>query len=162
MILSAKLVQMIEYHAEELTRGVIHDLKTNPKTPSLHQLSGAELHDQSYDVYHSLSRWLTQLSEDSIKDFHYKLAEIRLTEGIPLNEVIYALILKKYHLRDFIRTSGMVDSAVELLQEQELHHLIGSFFDKAIFFTAKRYEEASRAEAAEGVREPAHRGVRSL
>lgn len=146
MILSSKLVQRIENHAEELTKGVIEDLKTNPKTPSMHVLSAHELHDQSYEVYHNLSRWLTQLSEDSIEAFYGNLAKLRWEEGIPLNELIYALILKKYHLRDYIRTSGMVDSAVDLLQEQELHHLIGCFFDKGIFYTVKGYEAASKAE----------------
>ena len=97
MNLSSKLIQMIENHAEELTRGVIRDLQTNLRTPSMHGLSDLELHDQSYEVYHNLSRWLTKLSDDNIKDFHYRLARIRYDEGVSENEVVYALILKKYH-----------------------------------------------------------------
>ena len=156
MILSSILVQKIENHAEELTRGVIEDLRTNPKTPSLHELSARELHDQSHEVYRNLSRWLTQLSEDAIEAFYYSLAKLRYEEGIPLHEIVYALILKKYHLRDYIRTSGMVDSAVDLLQEQELHHLIGCFFDKAVFYTVKGYEAASKPEPiGVGVRQSA-------
>ena len=145
MLLSSRLVQMIENHAEELTSGVIADLRTNPKTPCMHRLSAQELHDQSYQVYRNLSRWLMELSDEAINAFHYKLAKLRFEEGIPLSEIVFAHVLKKYHLRDYIRTSGMVDSAVELLQEQELHHLIGSFFDKAIYYTVKGYEEAERA-----------------
>jgi hypothetical protein len=137
---------MIENHAEELTRSVIEDLKTNPRTPCLHQLSTQALHDQSYQVYRNLSRWLMELSDEAIRAFHFKLARHRFEEGIPLSEVVFAHILKKYHLRDYIRTSGMVDSAVELLQEQELHHLIGSFFDKAIYYTVRGYEEAEKAQ----------------
>jgi len=148
MNLSYKLIKLIENHAEELTRDVIRDLQTNSKTPSMHGLSDRELHDQSYEVYHNLSRWLSKLSDEAIKDFHYRLARLRFDEGISEHEVVYALILKKYHLRDYIRTSGMVDTAVDLLQEQELHHLIGSFFDKAIFYTMEGYEEASKARPA--------------
>lgn len=163
MNLSTKLIQMIENHAEELTKGVIRDLQTNLKTPSMHGLSDRELHDQSYEVYRNLSRWLTKFSEDDIKDFHYRLARIRYDEGVSENEVVYALILKKYHLRDYIRTSGMVDSAVELLQEQELHHLIGSFFDKAIYFTLEGYEAASRNSQVEPETATHHRlHLRSL
>lgn len=143
MLLSSKLVGMIENHAEDLTRGVIEDLKTNSKTPCMHQLSDQELHDQSYQVYRNLSQWLLELSDEAIMDFHYKLARHRFEEGIPLNEIVFAHILKKYHLRDYIRISGTVDSAADLLQEQELHHLIGSFFDKAIYYTVKGYEEAN-------------------
>lgn len=149
MNLSSKLIQMIEDHAEELTRSVIRDLQTNLKTSSMHGLSERELHDQSYEVYHNLSRWLTKLSDGAIKDFHYKLARLRYEEGVPAREAVYALILKKYHLRDYIRTSGIVDSAVDLLQEQELHHLIGSFFDKAIYHTLEGYEAASKSRPVE-------------
>jgi len=117
----------------------------------MHGLSDPELHDQSYEVYHNLSRWLTELSDAAIKDFHFRLAKLRYEEGVSESEIIYALILKKYHLRDYIRTSGMVDSAVDLLQEQELHHLIGSFFDKAIFYTLKGYEAASEAKPVAGM-----------
>lgn len=142
---------MIENHAEELTRGVIQDLKSNSKTPSMHDLSDRALHDQSYEVYRHLGRWLTQLSEEAIKTFYFKMAEVRYEEGIPESEVIYALILKKYHLWDYIRTSGVVDSAVDLLQEQELQHLIGRFFDKAIYYTARGYEAASQGEPVEAM-----------
>jgi hypothetical protein len=147
---------MIEDHAEELTRSVVEDLKTNPKTPYMHELSTQELHDQSYAVYRNFGQWLMEFSDDAIKAFHFKVARHRLEEGIPLQEIVFAYILKKYHLRDYIRTSGMVDSAVELLQEQELHHLIGSFFDKAIYYTVKEYQETEKAQLVEAtVRERA-------
>ena len=50
-MLSTRLVQMIEDHAEELTRGVITQLKVNSKTPHYHNLSREELHDRTYSVY---------------------------------------------------------------------------------------------------------------
>ena len=146
MLLSSRLVGMIETHAEDLTRGVIQDLKTNPRTPYMHHLSNEELHNQSYEVYRNLSHWLMDFSDDAIKAFHIRLARHHFEEGIPLEEIVFAYILKKYHLRDYIRTSGMVDSAAELLQEQELHHLIGSFFDKATYYSVKGYEKARNAQ----------------
>jgi hypothetical protein len=154
MLLSSTFVGMVETHAEELTRGVIEDLKTNPRTPCLHDLSTRELHDQAYEVYRNLGHWLADFSDDAIQAFHFKLAQHRYKEGIPLEEVIFSHILKKYHLRDYIRTSGMVDSAADLIQEQELHHLIGSFFDKAIYYTVKGYERARKTQLVEvGARE---------
>ncbi len=146
MLLSSRLVQMIESHAEELTRGVISDLKSNPKTPSMHRLSVQELHDQSYQVYRNLGRWLVEPSDEEIKGFHFRLARQRREEGIALSEVVYAHNLKKHHLRDYIRTSGMMDSAVDLWQEQELHHRIGNFFDKAVHYTVMGYEKTDKDE----------------
>lgn len=59
---------------------------------------------------------------------------------MPLSEVVYALTLTKDHLREYIRAVGLVDSAVELYLEEELHLLIGHFFDKAVYHTVKGYE----------------------
>ena len=47
----------------------------------------------------------------------------------------------------------MVDSAVELYQEQELHRLLGHFFDKAIYYTVRAYErEAAFQETTGGAK----------
>ena len=38
-MLTIRLVQMIEDHAEDLTQGLIKDLQGNPRTPHYHHLS---------------------------------------------------------------------------------------------------------------------------
>jgi hypothetical protein len=48
----------------------------------------------------------------------------------------------KEHLRSYIRRAAAADSAVELHQEAELNLMIGHFFDKALYFTVRGYEEA--------------------
>jgi hypothetical protein len=71
------------------------------------------------------------------------LGEERHAEDVPLHEVVYALILIKYHLRDYVRTAGLVNSTVELYQRLELDRLVGQFFDKATYFTVRGYEHAA-------------------
>ncbi len=139
-MLSGRLVRMIEDHAEQLTRGVLNDLQSNPRTAAYHKLPREELHHRAYEVYRNLGRWLGHKTDETVEIFYSELGKKRCAEGIPLSEVIYALILTKYHLRDYIRSAGLVDSAVELYQEQELQRLVGQFFDKAIFYTVKGYE----------------------
>jgi len=159
-MLSFRLVQMIESHAEQLTRGVVHDLQTNPRTPAYHRLSAEELHHRAYAVYRNLGRWLGEETEQTIEAFYGDLGRKRHAEGIPLCEVVYALLLVKYHLRDYIRASGLVDSAVEIYQEQELHRLVGRFFDRAIYYTVRSYECAAASRQAQAPAAPAHSGER--
>ncbi len=147
-MLSARLVQMIEDHAEQLTRGVVHDLQTNPRTTAYHKLSREELDRRAYDVYHNLGRWLSHKTDEAIEASYSALGKMRSAEGIPLSEVVYALVLTKYHLRDYIRSVGLGVSAVELYQEQELHRLVGHFFDKAIYYTVRGYERESGSRSA--------------
>ena len=68
------------------------------------------------------------------------LGRKRRGEDVPLSEVVYALVLIKEHLRQYIQAVGLVDSAVELYLEEELHLMIGHFFDRAVYHTVKGYE----------------------
>lgn len=147
-MLSARLVRVIEEHAEELTRGVLKDLATNPRTPAYHRLPPEELHRRVYDVYHNLGRWLGDKTEDHITATYGGLGRARCAEGVPLSEVVYALVLTKDHLREYIRAVGLVDSAVELYLEEELHLSIGHFFDRALYHTVKGYEAEATSHAA--------------
>lgn len=140
-MLSARLVRRIEEHAEELTRGLLNDLGSNPRTPAYHRLSREELHRRVYEVYRNLGRTLGEESDENIQATYDALGRRRCQEGVPLHEVVFALILTKHHLRDYIRSAGIVDSAVDLYQEEELHIRVGRFFDKAIYFTVKGYED---------------------
>ena len=139
-MLTYRLVQMIEDHAETLTEGLINDLRSNPRTPHYHHLSHDELHVRAYTVYRNLGHWITEQSEASIASTYGNFAKRRFFEGIPLDEVVFALMATKNHLYTYVRTTGLVDSAMELHQERELRRLIGHFYDEAIFFTVKAYE----------------------
>ena len=152
-MLSDRLIRMIEHHADELTHALVEDLQTNSHTASYHRLSQEALHSRTYDVYKNLGLWLGSKAEGDVEAAYTALGRKRLTERIPISEVVYALILTKYHLRDYIQSAGLVDSAVDLYQEQELHRLLGHFFDKAIYYTVRAYERvASLQEAAAAVK----------
>lgn len=147
-MLSARLIRVIEEHAEQLTRGVLNDIAANPRTPHYHDLSSEELHRRIYDVYHNLGRWLSDKTEEHLEATYGGLGRTRCREGVPLSEVVYALVLIKDHLREYIRAVGLVDSAVELYLEEELHLSIGRFFDRAMYHTVKGYETEAVAQAA--------------
>jgi hypothetical protein len=149
-MLSDRLVRMIENHAEELTRALVQNLQSNPRTASYHRVSREAVHRRTYDVYKNLGLWLNSKADEDIEANYTELGKKREAEGAPLSEVVYALILTKYHLRDYIRSAGLVDSAVDLYQEQELHRLVGQFFDKAIYYTVRAYERAATFEGATG------------
>lgn len=147
-MLSARLVRMIEDHAEPLAREVLKDLRANARTPAYHGLSEHDLYARVYDVYHNLGRWVGQSDDAAIEKSYGELGRRRRHEGIPVSQVVYALILTKDHLLHFIRSSGFAGSAVELYQEEELTHLVDRFFDKAIYNTILGHETTEPAGVA--------------
>ena len=150
-MLSARLIKLIEDHAEDLTREVLRDLAGNARTPSYNALPADELHRRVYDVYHNLGRWLGDKTEEHLESTFGGLGRRRHAEGVPLSEAMYALVLIKDHLRGYIRAVGLVDSTVELYLEEELHLQIGNFFDNAVYHMVKGYEAAATSHAG---REP--------
>ena len=149
-MLSVRLVQMIEDHAEELTRGLITTLQTHFRTPHYHRLTYEELHYRTYTVYRNLGHWLGHKTEEPIEATYSDLAKRRFEEGVPLEEIVFALISTRNHLYDYIRSAGLMDSAVELHQERELYRLVENFFDKAIYFTVRAFEHHAASLRARG------------
>jgi hypothetical protein len=95
-----------------------------------------------------------------VRDEYEEMGRTRFGEGVPLSELIYAVILTKTHLRRYIREHGATDFAgdrvtpdellpVALYSIQELNYQVGDFFDRALYHLARGYE----AEA--GSRRPA-------
>jgi len=149
-MLSARLVTMIENHAEELTRSVVGDMQGNPKTPAYSKLPAEALHRRVLEVFRDFGQWLEYKPDETMKRWYGELGRKRYGEGIGLPEVIYALLLTKYHLQDYIRSAGLVDSAMELYQEMELQRLVNCFFDKAVYYCVEGYmqEASARLEAS--------------
>ena len=158
-MLSDRLVRMIQNHADELTGALVADLQSNPRTAAYHQLSREAIHHRTYHVYKDLGLWLNSKAEEDIESNYTKLGKERQAEGIPLSEIVYALTLTKYRLRDYIRVSGLADSAMDLYQALELQRLLGHFFDKAIYYTVRAYERSAKFQEVAGVRSGRARSV---
>lgn len=138
--LSDRLIRIIESNAEALTRGTVEKLQTSPRTGSYHRLSYTELYDRGYAVYHDLGRWLWEKSNQAVEGWYNELGAKRCEEGIPLSEVLWALVLTKDRLLEYLDACGLADTAIELYQQQEFDRLIGRFFDRAVCYTAEGYE----------------------
>ena len=160
-MLAVRLIQLIESHAAALVQAVIADVHTNPRTPSLKRVPEADLRHRLLDLYKHIGDWIGDRTETQIETQYVEVGRRRYDEEVPLEEVIYALVVVKDHLRAFIRQHGLASSVVELYSEEQLYDLTGSFFDRAMYFTVKGYEDERRRRAdlapARGSLQPAVR-----
>jgi hypothetical protein len=155
-MLPARLIELIETHADGLTKEALADLATNPRTRSFQLVPRNELEARVFATYHSLGRWITDPSDDAIRADYESWGAKRFRQGIPLSEIVYALILVKHHLRRFVRDHGPVEFSgdrlltadligVQLHGIQELNYMVGEFFDRAMYHLARGFEaEAGR------------------
>lgn len=141
-MLSGYLVRFVEQHADILTDELVNDLLSNSKTASFCRLSRDELRQHCFEIYHGLGRWLGDADDPTLHAKVEALGRERFHEGIPLSEQVYATGLMKQHLRDKIRSVGVVYSALELHNELHLSLLIGRFFDRMLYALVSGYEMA--------------------
>jgi hypothetical protein len=158
-MLGARLIQLIENHAESLTQETIEDVLTNEHTASFRRVSKAELGPRMAALYQNLGKWIGDPRDDEIRQEYEHWGRTRFGQGIPLSEIVYVLMLTKTHLRKFIREHGLVTFSgdrvtpdelvpVELYAIQELNYLVGNFFDRALYHLVRGYESAAMARRA--------------
>jgi hypothetical protein len=146
VMISQRLVQMIEAHADELTGRWLKEVRQSKATPGYHALSDATLYQRAFDVYARLGRWVgSEGRREEVERTYTALGEERFREGLKLSEVVQALAMTKYQLWAYIRDYGLLDSTVQLYQSLELYNSVVLFFDRATYHTIVGYECASGA-----------------
>jgi hypothetical protein len=82
-----------------------------------------------------------------VKKHYIALGRQRFKEGIPLNELVMALMLIKRHLWLYVQEKHFLDSSFEMYQALEFNNRVVLFFDRAIYFSTMGYEEELKKEA---------------
>jgi hypothetical protein len=139
-MLVGRLVALIEDHADELTARVVERLREDDRTTAYRDLDDAELDRRARNVYADLGGWLDSSAEDAVEKEYTELGRTRRTEGIPLSQVVRALLLTRRNLWHFVESQG-ADSILELRQQLDLELLVIRFFDRAIYHTVRGYEK---------------------
>jgi hypothetical protein len=137
--IAGRLIWVAEHNAGPLTDGAVRKLLNSPRIPAYHHLPYNDLYDRAYDVFHDLGQWLWEKSESAVRQCYNDLGEKRWAEGIPLDQVLWALVLTKDHLLSYLDLHGLDDSAVLLYQRQEFDRMVGHFFDRAVCYTTEGY-----------------------
>ena len=141
-MLSARLIQLIEDHSEEITRTLLQKVRHDPLLPRYRELSDFELLDRFRKVCNKLGYWLADSDPEQVATAYEGLGRDRFNEQIPLHEVVHAAHLIKNQLTGYARRHCLEQTAVELYAEGELERLINGFFDKVVFHLIRGYEAA--------------------
>lgn len=157
-MISAKLIELIEIHANRLTTDVATDLATNPRTPGFRALLREDLEQRVFQLFHHLGNWIGSPKSERVEAEFSEWGRRRFGQGIPLSEVVYAIIILKQHLRRYIQDNGLVEAAfpgtendyvlpMHLHSLQDLNARVGEFFDEALYYLARGYEAEAKLNA---------------
>jgi hypothetical protein len=142
MLISKKLVDLIEHNADELTQKWLEWVRGNLDLPTYHSYDKKLLYDRGFRVYSNLSRWVsTETTREDIRLEYVALGAQRFREGFRLSELIQALIITRRVLWVKIEADGLLDNALDMKSAMDLNNSMLLFFDRAIFFATQGYEK---------------------
>jgi len=141
-IISDKFVKLIEDNAEPIALKWCSAVRAHAATLTYQSLSDKECFYQAKSIYQQLGHLLDyKTPREELNQYLIGFAEKRLDEGLPLSEVIYALILMRRHLWLFAEQAGVLEyNAVELAQALEFINRAILIFDRAMHIATQRYE----------------------
>jgi hypothetical protein len=147
-MLATRLVHLIEQHADQLSHRLIGKLENDPHCSELRKVPVEELRARSYEVYRHLADWLIRKTEHDLQQAYLEIGARRARQGVAFSHVLYALTATKAELWEFLQDEGIVTKPIELFGEMELFRLLDQFFDRALYYAASGYEQATRGKTA--------------
>jgi RsbT co-antagonist protein rsbRD N-terminal domain len=149
MLLAYRLVRLIEAHADELARNLLENVKHSGKTSAYTtHVPQEELRSRVREVYQNLGEWLLGKTEADVQRRYEEIGARRAAQGVPLTQLISALVLTKDTLWEYLLREAVVERPVEVFGELELLQLLDQFFDRAVYYAAAGYEHAAGSHAA--------------
>ena len=142
-MLAMRLVRLIEAHSETLSKGLTDLIRKSDRTSDFRGIPSEDLRLAATEVYRNLGEWLLQKTERDISERFSTVAKRRAGEGIRLHQFVWALMLSRDHLWQFLRHESFADNVVALYSEMELQVLLNQFFDRAIYHAIIGYADAA-------------------
>jgi hypothetical protein len=157
-MIGAKLIELIEIHASQLSRDIARDLHNNERTRGFRTVSFDDLTPRLFQIVHHLGNWVGDPSSINVRNEFMTWGARRFDQKIPLADVVYAVIVLKQHLRRYIVDHGLVEASFPRVEQdfvlpmhlhslQELNGTVNEFFDEALYYLALGYETAQAARS---------------
>lgn len=146
-MLSARLVQLIEKNADEISRRLIETVRMHPELPALARQSDTELQQWSAEILENLGYLLLARKDEEVKRRYQIMGRMRFEQSIPLHEAVLRLQLLKDKTIDFVRQQGFPMTSLQLYAQEELGQRVCRFFDALVYHVVCGYEQGMKLAA---------------
>lgn len=143
-----RLMRLIDRHAEELAMGLTVKLRQSDRTTDFRRVPVDELQTTTAKLYRNLGEWLLKKTEKDIEQHLLTIAQQRAAGGVRLPQFVWAVVISRNHLYQFLLGHAFADSIFELYNELELQQLLNNFFERATYYGAVGYEKARQQDRA--------------
>jgi len=148
MMLTYRLVRLIEDNSEVLSGSLLERVRNSPMLAEYRNVPDADLKDRVQGIYSHLGEWLLTRKERDIAQRYTEIGARRAGQGVPLSQLAATIVLTKENLWEFLKHKSMAEGLPGVWGELEMLQLLDQFFDRAIYYAAVGYEnQAARVVA---------------
>jgi len=145
MIPSMKLADLAESNAKTIAKLWVKNVQKNTLTPYYHGRPAEKLVPQAVRFYQNFRKIFTEPKPfEAGEEFFTKYAQERYSDGVPLHEAVYALILMRRQLWLYAEFQAVFTTAMEKHQAMDSLNRTILVFDYAMYFITKHYQEMTK------------------
>jgi len=143
MMILYRLVRLIETHSQALASCLLDRVQNSELTPAFRQnVPAEELKERVQEIYDHPGEWLIGKDQSQLEQRYWHIGARRASQGVPLSELVWVIVLTKDNLWEFIRKESVLERPMEVFGELEMLQLLEQFFDRAIYHASAGYEHA--------------------
>lgn len=140
-----KLMTETERHAEEISRLACKHLRESSRTPWYHSLSEEECVSRSMEFFRNLRNiYFCKSPYKEMFEYFEKFATKRYREGVPLEEVVYKLVILRRQMWIITESKSLVVTGLDLQKSVESINKMIRIFDQGIWAIIKKYRELDK------------------
>jgi hypothetical protein len=147
MMLTYRLVRLIEDNSEALSSSLLQKVRSSPLLAGYRKVPAADLKERVQGIYRNLGEWLLTRKEKDIAARYTEIGWRRAGQGVPLNQVVWTIVLTKENLWEFLKRRT-AESLPGVWGELEMLQLLDQFFDRAIYYAAAGHEKYQAEQIA--------------
>jgi hypothetical protein len=132
-MLGLRFAKLIEQHSKALAEELVRKLNTSERTQAFRHIPDYELRDDVQDLYQHLSDWLATKTEMDVRKREFKIGHYRARQHVPVEQFLWALILSKEVIFEFLQREAVAEGPFELIQQLDFLRTLDNFFDRAMY-----------------------------
>jgi len=144
-----KLVQHMKANGDRMSEALIQQIRSSDRCSDLLRKVPAEEQKLSaLEIYRDLTDWLGVEADSPFKSRYVNLGIQRAHQGVPLDQVFWAVCIAREYLWEYIQQECLLDEPVEFWGGVMLLRSLDRFFDRTLYFTVVGYQKAVKHELA--------------
>jgi len=147
-MVGTRLLRLVEKHSNKLAAGLTAELLKSDRTSDFRKIPQEELQRATAEVYRNLGGWLLTKTEKDLERRFRAMGARRAADGVAIHQFVWAMMISRNYVWNFLREEALADSVVALYDELELQELLTHFFDRALYYGMLGYRDMIQEDSA--------------